>query len=135
MDYLDKIIYALSMAIEVISCLDFKLFIEKNKFRLTDIQWWNLANIEWDRFVNLKEVIDRLDTYIADFFYNEDALSDEEIDWMKQYRTFLESTYYMDILSWVKPSMFREIDRVMKEYNYDFNLWLYNNDREKKREA
>ena len=127
MDYLYQTIYALSMAINVITCLDFKLFIEKNRFRLADMQWWNLANIEWDRFVNLKEVIDRLDTYITDFFYNEDAQSDEEKDWMKQYRTFLESTYYMDILSWVKPSMFTRIDKVMKEYDYDFNLWLYNN--------
>ena len=60
--------------------IDFELVKYQDGYGLNDIQYANLGNIESDRFKNAKEIFDRLDIYIQDYYINvlEDATEEKD---------------------------------------------------------
>lgn len=61
---------------------EFTLIKYKKSWGVRDNQGANLGDIEGDRFKNAEDLIDRMDTYIIDYFYAdlEDELSAYKVD-------------------------------------------------------
>lgn len=54
--------------VNIINSLDFKVYKDNWEYKLEDIQRWNIGNIEDGRFISLDDIIERLDTYIYDYY-------------------------------------------------------------------
>lgn len=67
---------------EFLECVEFTLVKYTDGWGVHDKQYANLGDIEDDRFKNAEDVLDRMDTYIVDYFYNdlEDELNAYEVD-------------------------------------------------------
>ena len=67
---------------EFLDCVDFTLMKHTDGWGVHDRQGANLGDIEDDRFEDAEDVLDRMDTYITDYFYAdlEDELSVYEVD-------------------------------------------------------
>ena len=55
-----------------LSTLDFELVWNKDGWSLVDLQGANLGDIESDRFFTAGDIIERLDTYISDYFLHDE---------------------------------------------------------------
>ena len=97
---------AIKQALWIIDLEEFDLCVDDTKgvFKLEDTTGANLGGIESDEFDNLADVIDRLDTYHNDYFYNEDVSEGA----YKEERAFLESDESCELLSSVTPSVYKE---------------------------
>lgn len=67
---------------EFLECVEFTLMKHTDGWGVHDRQCANLGDIENDRFEDAEDVLDRMDTYITDYFYAdlEDELSAYEVD-------------------------------------------------------
>ena len=105
--------------LDLLEMEDFNLYIDKwedwdKVFKLKDVQCWNLWNIEWDEFLNLWDVIERLDTYHWDYIYEELNSSEDRSDELSEYAVYLESDRVADTLLKITPEMV--------ENNKEFNI-------------
>ncbi len=107
--YSAKEVFAAIQAVEeIVDCEDFVIDVVEEDgdlcFSLIDRQWAYLGDIGSDRFVSLGGLLDRLDTYHKDYFYNdyeERVEEGEEIprdDWCRKVLAFFESDYVANLL-------------------------------------
>ncbi len=89
------------------------LFYEENGFYLQDTTGTNLGGIESERFDTLAEVIDRLDIYHNDYFWEADCdrTADEldPVNYDLENVAFLESDYCAELLSQITPAKYDEL--------------------------
>ena len=107
--YSEKEVLAAILAVEaIVDCEDFVIDVVEEDgeqlFSLIDRQKVYLGDIGSDRFTSLGGLLDRLDTYHNDAFYNdydERVEQGEEIprdDWCRKVLAFFESDYVADLL-------------------------------------
>lgn len=119
-----------------------ELYKWKRVLTLTDMQCWNLGNIEWDQFLNLAEVIERMDVYHNDYiwesladawlyFNNYDEvmkLEDKEYDWDIFAAQFIMSPYIWKMLKKITPrkveDMKLKLQKDWEKYWVDFDYKL-----------
>lgn len=112
------ILAAIEFVDELIDCEDFELYLSEEDgekvFKLKDLQQANLGDIEGDSFTNLDSVVDRLDIYHNDYFYEDFAQREkarEEIpskDWDRMMLILLESEFCSSVLGSVTPEKYTE---------------------------
>jgi hypothetical protein len=56
---------------EFLDCVDFTLMKHTDGWGVHDRQGANLGDIEGDRFINASDIIERMDVYITDYFFND----------------------------------------------------------------
>lgn len=56
---------------EMLNCMDFSLDKYDDGYGLTDLQGANWGDIESDRFNTAVEIIERLEIYLDDYYYND----------------------------------------------------------------
>ena len=105
---------------------EFNLYIDKwedwdKVFKLEDVQCWNLWNIEWDEFLNLWSVIDRMDVYHNDYIYEELDSSEERSDERTEYAVYLESNRVAKTLMWITPEMIENDKEFSNPYVLNLN--------------
>lgn len=107
--YSEKEVWAaIKVVEEIIDCEEFGLLVDEDEgelcFALKDGQRANLGDIESDRLSSLGGVIDRMEIYHNDYFYeayHNRVLFGEEIpqdDWDRKILIFLENDYCVDLL-------------------------------------
>ena len=98
---------------EIIQQYDFQIMIDINKdleniFRLIDIQKGNLGEIEKEEFLNLADIIERLEIYHQDYIYtplenkqnNNEKI--EKDDWDLVVKMYLENDTVAKVLKEIK---------------------------------
>ena len=74
-------------------------------FKVKDLQGWNLWNIEDDEFLNLWQVISRMNVYHQDYIYN--AIDEwdywDDDAWINEYAMWLESERVRETLEDITP--------------------------------
>ena len=103
---------------------EFNLYIAKGTeenegqlvFKVSDVQWGNLWNIEGDEFLNLWQVVDRMDIYHKDYIFEPIDCGDyaEQDAGINQMAVYLESDRVAETLIEIKPEDIEE--DVLKEF-------------------
>lgn len=111
--------YVMSFVRDILELEEFDLETEGTLFKLNDCQGWNLWDIEWDRFDNLAEVLDRMDIYHNDYIYEPLEEREEcweeikENDWDLTVKKFLSSNNIANILKWITTRKRNKMDYIL----------------------
>ena len=111
---------------QILKIYDFKLVVnvDKNIFKLQDIQNGNLGGIEQEEFETLEDIMERLDIYHEDYIYrslNERNLANEIIpkdDWDLTAKRYIESNFIAEILNDISVNKYDK----MKSYLSNFDI-------------
>lgn len=121
----------MSFVSDILALYEFDIDTQGSLFRLYDIQWWNLWDIEWDRFETLAEVIGRLWIYHEDYIYRSLEEREEAGEKIKNddrdltVKHFIENDNVAKILEEITPRKRRQYK--YKHYNTKDIMLLYSN--------
>lgn len=102
----------------MLDVMDFELYQDEDGYALSDKQGGNFGDIESDRFTTAKQIIDRLDVYLNDYYF------DDLTEAAENYPYFADHDIPDTAEGWNVLRLFApiELKPFIAEYSHEFDV-------------
>ena len=103
---------------DMLNVMDFELYSDEGGYALSDKQGGNFGDIESDRFTSAMQIIDRLNVYLNDYYFDDLAEAAESYPYFADH-DMPETAEDWNVFRLYVP---RELTPFISEYHHEFNV-------------